>query len=204
MFKVASDTAVPGFRVGLPDELPGFSIDENGSARRPLPTAPAATAFGYDPYGNVLQTMAPTAFGPAGMLPRANDEFIPAQYRPYVPVSGGTPIQDPLRQAVDRASAPVYGGTPSQDPLRQALDRAANPYIDPNRPPKPNFGVIVGGLLGGMMGGILGAGIGSPVTGPIGAAIGATIGGMAPGVMSGPAGQSLGEAAAAGATPGGL
>jgi len=26
MFKVASDNAVPGFRVGLPDELPGFSI----------------------------------------------------------------------------------------------------------------------------------------------------------------------------------
>ena len=27
MFRFASDTAVPGFRVGLPDELPGFSID---------------------------------------------------------------------------------------------------------------------------------------------------------------------------------
>jgi len=27
MFKVASDNAVPGFRVGLPDDLPGFSID---------------------------------------------------------------------------------------------------------------------------------------------------------------------------------
>jgi hypothetical protein len=91
MFKFASDTAVSGFRVGLPDELPGFSVDENGSVRRPLPAAPVTTAFGYDPYGNVLQTMAPTAFGPAGMLPRANDEFIPAQYHPYAPVSGGRP-----------------------------------------------------------------------------------------------------------------
>lgn len=37
MFKFVPDTSVPGFRVGLPDDPPGFSIDEDGSVRRPLP-----------------------------------------------------------------------------------------------------------------------------------------------------------------------
>ncbi len=48
LFKVASDTYVPGFRVGLTD-------DNNGSARRPLPSVPSGIAPGYDPYSNVLQ-----------------------------------------------------------------------------------------------------------------------------------------------------
>jgi len=176
MFKVVPDTNVPGFRVGLP-------ADNNESARRSLPAVPSGVAPGYDPYSNVLQAMVPTVFRPAGLFYQGNSGLFPTPYQNYVPVSGGSPFPDPLRQAVDRA---------------------ANPYADPRQPPKPNFGQIVGALLGGMMGGVLGYGIGSPFTGPIGATIGGTIGGVAPGVMSGPAGQSLGEATAAGATPGGL
>jgi hypothetical protein len=156
MFKVASDTAVPGFRVGLPDEPPGFSIDENGSMHRPLLAAPGAAAFGFDPYGNVLQTMAPTAVRPAGMFYKANSGLFPTPYQAYVPVSGDTPFQDPLRQAVDRANAPISGGTPSQDPLRQAVDRAADLPTGPTHPPATTLTPSqIGGLIGGFIGGTL-------------------------------------------------
>jgi len=176
MFKVASDTAVPGFRVGLPDELPSFSIDENGSVRRPLLVAPGAAAFG-DPYGNVLQAMAPTAFRPVGMFHRANNGLIPTQYHPYVPVSGDTPIQDPLRQAVDRANAPVYGATPSQDPLRQAVDRAADLSTASTQPPTTSLTPSnIGGLIGAFIGGTLGALTRSPTVNRAGAGIGGGLG----------------------------
>jgi hypothetical protein len=210
MFKVLPDTNVPGFNLVPDTNVPGFRVgltdDNNESARRPLAAVPSGVASGYDPYSNVLQAMVPPVFRPAGLFYQGNSGLFPTPYQNYVPVSGGSPSQDPLRQAVDRATDPYAnsGGSPFPDPLRQAVDRAANPYADPRQPPKPNFGQIVGALLGGMMGGVLGYGIGSPFTGPIGAAIGGTIGGVAPGVMSGPAGQSLGEATAAGATPGGL
>jgi hypothetical protein len=212
MFKVTSDTAVPGFRVGVPDEVPGFSIDENGSVRRPLPAAPGAAAFG-DSYGNVPPTVAPTALMPVRMFDRANNAIIPTQYHPDVPVSGGSPSPDPLRRAIDQATNPYANsrGLPVPDPLRQAVDWAANPYAyvgpragTPTPPPWP----IIGSLVGGLMGGALGLGIGSPFTGAIGSAIGSAIGTYAPGVLSevvtGPAGESLGAAAAAGVLPGGM
>lgn len=155
MFKVASDTAVPGFRVGLPDELPGFSIDENGSVRRPLLVAPGAAAFG-DPYGNVLQAMAPTAFRPVGMFHRANNGLIPTQYHPYVPVSGDTPIQDPLRQAVDRAAD-----------LSTASTQPPTTSLTPSN---------IGGLIGAFIGGTLGALTRSPTVSRAGAGIGGGLG----------------------------
>jgi len=197
MFKFVPDTNVPGFRVGVRDDVPGFSIDENGSVRRPLPAAPSAAVT------------APTIFSPAGLSYQGNSGLFPTPYQAYVPVSGGSLSQDPLQQAVDRA-ANLYansGGLPVPDPLRQAVDRAANPYAyvgPPARTPPPPPWPIIGGLIGGLMGGALGGGIGSPFTGLIGGTIGAALGTYAPGVMSGPAGQSLGAATAAGATPGGL
>ena len=56
MFNVPLTAGVPGFRVGLP-------VDDDNPVRRPLSVAPSTAAFGYDPYGDVLQTTAPTAFG---------------------------------------------------------------------------------------------------------------------------------------------
>jgi hypothetical protein len=84
MFNVPLTAGVPGFRVGLP-------VDDDNPVRRPLSVAPSTAAFGYDPYGNVLQTTAPTAFRPAG-----------TPHRAYVPVAGGWPSQDPSRQPSDR------------------------------------------------------------------------------------------------------
>jgi hypothetical protein len=193
MFKVASDTAVPGFRVGLPDELPGFSIDENGSVRRPLLAAPGTASFG-DPYANVLQAMAPTAFRPVGMFDRATNGVIPTQYHPYVPVSGDTPIQDPLRQAVDRVSNPSANskGLPLPDPLRQAVDRASNLPADPGQPATTSLSPSqIGGLIGGVLGGTLG-GLINPHIGRIGAGIGGGLGMILGGEYgNGNAGQAI-------------
>jgi hypothetical protein len=137
MFKVASDTAVPGFRVGLPDELPGFSIDENGSVRRPLLVAPGAADFG-DPYGNVLQAMAPTAFRPVGMFHRANNGLIPTQYHPYVPVSGET---RPSRIRCDkRWTEPMPRFTERRPPKihcdKRWTEQPTFPPLRPSLPPR--------------------------------------------------------------------
>ena len=41
MFKVVSDNAVPGFRVGLPeDDQPGFNVANDGSAPPVVPDVP--------------------------------------------------------------------------------------------------------------------------------------------------------------------
>jgi hypothetical protein len=173
MFKVVSDTAVPGFRVGLPDELPGFSIDENGSPRRPSLAAPDAASLG-DPYGNVLQAMAPTAFRPVGMFDSATNGVIPTQYHPYVPVSGDTPLQDPLRKAVN--SYANAKGLPLPDPLRQAVDRASSLPADPGQSATTSLSPSqIGGLIGGVLGGTLGSFI-NPHVGRIGAGIGGGLG----------------------------
>jgi hypothetical protein len=207
MFKFVPDTEVSGFRVGLPDDLPGFSIDENGLPRRPLPSAASSIPFGYDPYSDVLQITAPTVSRPAGPFYQPSNGTSPMRYTGYIPVSGDSPSQDPLRQAVDRAQVPMSGGLPN-DPLRQAVDRAANLYTNPNRAPgsipTSDAGAAIGGLIGGLIGAAFGGGVGSPFTGVIGTTIGGAVGRYAPGAISGPAGRSLGEATGAGATPGGL
>lgn len=95
MFNVPPNAGFIGFRVGLPD-------DEDDPALRTLPATPSAAVFGYDPYGNALQTTAPTAFSPAGPFYNADSGLYPPTYRPYVPVAGGSPSQDPLRQTSDR------------------------------------------------------------------------------------------------------
>jgi hypothetical protein len=177
MFKVAFDTAVPGFRVGLPDEPPGFNIDENGSPRPPSLAAPDAASFG-DPYGNVLQATAPTGFRPVGMLDSATNGVVPTQYHPYVPVAGDTPLQDPLRQAVNRATNPYANvkGLPLPDPLRQAVDRASSLPADPGQPATTSLSPSqIGGLIGGVLGGTLGSFI-NPHVGRIGAGIGGGLG----------------------------
>jgi hypothetical protein len=112
MFKVAPDTYVPGFRVGPTD-------DNNESARRPLPVVPSGVAPGYDPYSNVLQAIVPTVFRPAGLFSQGGNGLFPTPNQAYLPVSGGSLPQDPLRQAVDGAANPNAnsGGLPVPDPV---------------------------------------------------------------------------------------
>jgi hypothetical protein len=182
MFNVPLNAGVPGFRVGLPDDPPGFRIDENGSIRRPLSAVPSAAAFRYDPYSNVPQITAPTAFRPAGMFYNADSRLPPMPHRAYIPVSGDSPSQDPLRQAVDRANVPVSAGSPSQDPLRQAVDRAANLPADPNHPTTTSLtpsqiGTFIGGFLGGTLGALTGNQTVSRAGTGIGGLVGSILGG---------------------------
>src|SRR5262249_45315788 len=148
----------------LPDDPPGFRIAEDGSVRSSV-LSPPTVPFGYDPYSNVLQITAPTVRMPAGAFYQPGSGLSPTQYTGYVPVSGDSPSQDSLRQAVDRAQIPMSGGLPN-DPLRQAVDRAANLHTNPNRAPggmsASDAGTVIGTLVGGLMGAALGGGIGSP------------------------------------------
>ena len=109
---------------------------------------------------------------------RMNENSLsPTPDRGYVLVSGDSPAQDPLRQAVDRANVPVSGGSPSQDPLQQAVDRAANLYPDPRDPTAaPLTAVQIGGLIGGFLGGTLGALTNNPHVTRAGATIGGGLG----------------------------
>jgi hypothetical protein len=151
MFKFVPDTNVPGFRVGLPD-------DKDESARPSSPAVPGGVAFGYDPYSNVLQAMVPTVFRPAGLFYQGNSGLFPMPYGAYVPVAGGSP---------------------SQDPLRQAVDRTANPYTNNRRNPLHTIlpSDINGQDVGTFVGGALGAGLGTLIPIPGGPWLGAYVGG---------------------------
>ena len=166
MFKVAPDTYVPGFRVGLTD-------DNDGSARRPLPAVPSGVAPGYDPYSTMLQAIVPTVFRPAGLFYPGGNGLFPTPNQGYVPVAGGSLSQDPLRQAVDGATNPYANsrGLPVPDRLQQAVDRATNPSADngKNSDPSGNTALGTGGPyddpgppIGGLTLGALGALLGSP------------------------------------------
>jgi hypothetical protein len=54
MFNFRPPTGVPGFRVGLEEEVPGFNIGPDGSVRST--GSPDAPPYGYYPYGDVTPT----------------------------------------------------------------------------------------------------------------------------------------------------
>ena len=52
MFNVLPDTRWPGFRVGLPEDQPGFRVSDDGSVRTGFAADPSLVSFGgHDPYG---------------------------------------------------------------------------------------------------------------------------------------------------------
>lgn len=140
MFKFNPQTGVPGFRVGLTEDPPGFAIEPDGSVRRAIPGTPSAPAFGYDPNGNALQTTAPPpAFNPAGMLYTAGSGLYPITYPPYVRFAGGLPSQDPLLEKSDRA-ANFYadvGVNPLSFPDPQGLSANPTAPVGSGSPPQP-------------------------------------------------------------------
>jgi hypothetical protein len=63
MFNFPSNGGLPGFRVGRPDDLPGFNINQDGSVGR------FADGPSNAPDDNALQTTAlRTGFGSAGTI----------------------------------------------------------------------------------------------------------------------------------------
>ncbi len=140
MFKFRP-TALPGFRVGLPeDDQLGFNVANDGSTLPVVPDAPdvstvdgnypfAETSPGFitppapspnsvAPLGVPEATALPAAFGPAGALYNADSGLFPTAYGTYVPFAGGPSPQDPLGAKSDR-TVTFYagvGGTPPRFP----------------------------------------------------------------------------------------
>ena len=64
MFNFRPPTRVPGFRVGVEEEDPGFSVDPDGSVRPALPGVSDAPADNYFPYGDAtLASVDPRGMG---------------------------------------------------------------------------------------------------------------------------------------------
>ncbi len=109
--------------------------------------------------------MVPTVFRPVGLFYHGNTGLFPTPYQAYVPVSGGLP---------------------SQDPLRQAVDRAPNHYVDNSGNPVQLIGTLasningktVGALGGGWLGNVLGGMTGFPGGGYLGGLVGGALGGI--------------------------
>jgi hypothetical protein len=139
MFNFRPNTGLLGFRVGMEEEVPGFRINADGSVGPTLPGASNAAVLANDPSDNALQIAAPAAF-PVGMFYNASSDLHSPPYRPYDPVAGRQPSQDPLPEQPDR-SAKLYadvGGSPfdlfDQQPLgagtaTPAGDGLPSPYL---------------------------------------------------------------------------
>jgi len=139
MFNFRPNTGLPGFRVGVEEEVPGFRINADGSVGPTLPGVSNAAVLANDPTDNALQIAAPAAF-PVGMFYNAGSGLFPPPYRPYDPVAGLQPSQDPLLEQSDR-TAKLYadvGGNPFSSPDRQGLntnpmvpvgDGSSSPYV---------------------------------------------------------------------------
>jgi hypothetical protein len=71
MFNFVPQTGVPGFRVGLPENLPGFRINQDDSVRRV--NSADAPAYGLSPYAlDSGVAAAPTA----PPTPVATDDYL--------------------------------------------------------------------------------------------------------------------------------
>ena len=107
LVNVLPDIRWPGFRVGLPEDQPGFRISDDGSVRTGFAADPSLVSFGgHDPYGNPASAADPGSLG----TPDASD--------------GG------VYPATDRAGDPIVGRPPSQDPARWTSNPAASRYVN--------------------------------------------------------------------------
>jgi RHS repeat-associated protein len=110
------------FVPGSPAQPYYYGSDQIGSARRVFAGTISAPAYGYDAYGNALQTTALlTDFGYAGMFFNADSGLYLTPHRPYDPVSGRWLSRDPTGEKGDPA-ANLYayvGGTRSDSLIRR-------------------------------------------------------------------------------------
>lgn len=116
-----------------------YGVDQLGSVRRAFASGSSAPAYGYDPYGNALQSGAPlTDFGFAGMFLNADSGLYLTQYRAYDPTVGRWLSRDPIGEFKD----------PAVNLYRYV---AGNPIVltDPRGLQSPVGAIVGGGLLGG-------------------------------------------------------
>ena len=87
---------------GSPAQPYYYGPDQIGTVRRAFASTSSAPAYGYDPYGNPLQTTAPvTDFVYAGMFYNADSGLYLTQYRAYDPAVGRWLSRDPLGESRD-------------------------------------------------------------------------------------------------------
>ncbi|HEX4078413.1 MAG TPA: RHS repeat-associated core domain-containing protein, partial [Rhizomicrobium sp.] len=85
------------FVPGSPGQPYYYGVDQVGSVRRIFASTSDAPAYGYDPYGNALQSTAPlTDFGYAGMFYNADSGLYLTLFRAYDPVAGRWLSRDPV------------------------------------------------------------------------------------------------------------
>ncbi len=90
------------FVPGSPAQPYYYGPDQIGSVRRVFASTSSAPAYGYDPYGNALQSTAPlTDFGYAGMFYNADSGLYLTPRRVYDPVSGRWLSRDPIGESSD-------------------------------------------------------------------------------------------------------
>jgi RHS repeat-associated protein len=107
---------------GSPAQPYYYGIDQIGSVRRVFASASSAPAFGYDPYGNPLQSTAPlTDFNYAGVFFNADSGLYLTPYRAYDPAIGRWLSRDPIGEEGDPTANlyPYAGDNPISftDPL---------------------------------------------------------------------------------------
>jgi RHS repeat-associated protein len=128
------------FLPGLPAQSYYYGHDQVGSARRVFASLGGAPAYGYDPYGNALQTTARlTDFGYAGMFYDSDSGLYLTQYRAYDPVAGRWLSRDPIGETGDVA-ANLYryvNGDPVGKIDPQGLDTPAPKDGNGNSLPPP-------------------------------------------------------------------
>jgi RHS repeat-associated protein len=120
------------FVPGSPAQPYYYGPDQIGSLRRVFASTSSAPAYGYDPYGNALQSTAPlTDFGYAGMFYNADSRLYLTQYR-------------------------------TCDPIGEMSDPATNLYRYVNGNPisvnDPDGNGVAGAVIGGIIGGLIAAG----------------------------------------------
>ena len=132
------------FVPGSPGQPYYYGIDQIGSVRRVFASTSNAPAYGYDPYGNALQSSTPlTDVGYAGMFYNADSGLNLTLLRTYDPVVGRWISRDPFGEATDPA-ANLYAyvlenPTEFVDPSGgQCVPPPPTPAQPPNPPCRPH------------------------------------------------------------------
>jgi RHS repeat-associated protein len=182
--------------LGSPAQTYYYAPDQIGSVRRVFASAASAPAYGYDPYGNSLQsTTLLTDFGYAGMFHNADSGLYLTQFRVYDPSIGRWLTREPIGETGDPL-ANLYGYA-AENPINEADPTGLCPgfcqlpngqivsYYDMGNGyaligggqsqalPAPGAGAAVGNAVNSMAmptvdkpGGIAGGGASGPVTSP--------------------------------------
>jgi RHS repeat-associated protein len=164
------------FVPGSPGQTFFYGVDQIGSVRRIFASASSAPAYGYDPYGNALQTTAAfTDLGYTGMFFNSDSGIYLTQYRAYDPVIGRWLSRDPVGERSDPAanlysyvgSNPISQNDPTGLWTIQLGVSVSYTYGSASGVAFAGLAVDSSGRLGTYWGGGLGGGVGAGASGGV-------------------------------------